>query len=74
MPMNTFEHPQHGTFASPEDVVASDQFSNTEKRTILDEWRDSLRHILLDDPDAPQVKETSERLDRAHATLGSSRK
>ena len=73
MPMNTFEHPQHGSFEKPEDVLASDKFSDSEKQTILEEWRSSLQHILRDDPDALQVKETSEHLDRAAATLGSSK-
>ena len=73
MAMKTFEHPQHGTIETPENVLASDKFSDTEKQTIIEEWRSSLQHILLDDPDAPEVKETSERLERAARTLDASK-
>ena len=68
-----FDHPDHGNFTSPEDVLNSQKLSDSEKRTVLQEWRDSLQHILRDDSDAPEVKARSEGLDRAMDRLAAAK-
>ncbi|MAU97346.1 MAG: hypothetical protein CMP81_15915 [Fulvimarina sp.] len=64
-----FDHAAHGSYDSPEDVLADDRLSATEKQTILTEWRSSLQHILNNDPDAPHVNATSRSLDEATERL-----
>lgn len=58
-----FDHPKHGNYESPEAVANDSRLSEGEKRMILEEWRSSLAHILNNDPDAPEVRKTSESLD-----------
>ncbi|NDW05191.1 hypothetical protein [Jiella pacifica] len=64
-----FSHPTHGNYDNPEAVLNDDRLTDNEKRTVLDEWRSSLKHVLLNEPDAPQVKTTSKSLDDAAAKL-----
>ncbi|MBP0614136.1 hypothetical protein [Jiella mangrovi] len=64
-----FDHPQHGTYRNPEDVLKDSRLSDGEKRTIIDEWRSSLKHILVNEPDAPEVEAVNKALDEAAAKL-----
>lgn len=64
-----FNHPKHGNYDNPEAVLNDDRLTDDEKQTILDEWRSSLKHILLNEPDAPQVENTNKSLDEAAAKL-----
>ncbi|MCE7028520.1 hypothetical protein [Jiella avicenniae] len=64
-----FTHPTHGDYDNPEAVLNDDRLTDNEKRTVLDEWRSSLKHILRNDPDAPQAENTNQSLDDAAAKL-----
>ncbi len=64
-----FSHPEHGNYESPEAVLQDDRLSDSEKQTILDEWRSSLKHILTNEPKAPQVEATNKSLDEAASRL-----
>ncbi|MCQ0990207.1 hypothetical protein [Jiella marina] len=68
-----FDHPKHGTYESPEHVLNDDRLSETEKQMILDEWRSSLKHILANEPDAPEVRSTHRSLDEAAERLAAGR-
>ncbi|MBO0906019.1 hypothetical protein [Jiella sonneratiae] len=64
-----FDHPKHGSYRSPEDVLGDDRLSATQKQTVLDEWRSSLQHVLHDEPEASNVRSTSDSLDAAAERL-----
>ncbi len=68
-----FDHPKHGTYAHPQDVLKDDNLSESEKQAVLEEWAASLKHILHNEPDAPQVKATKESLDEAIERLAAGR-
>lgn len=68
-----FDHPKHGTYADPEAVLKDDKLSESEKQTVLDEWAASPRHILHNEPNAPQVKATQKSLDEAIERLAAGR-
>ncbi|MEF2551473.1 hypothetical protein VQ042_08860 [Aurantimonas sp. A2-1-M11] len=73
MMSSKFDHPHHGSYEKPQDVLKDDRLSDGEKETVLTEWRASLQHILSNDPNAPEVKATSESLDTAIENLAAGR-
>ena len=73
MMSSKFDHPTHGSYDKPEDVLKDDGLSDGEKETILSEWRSSLQQILKNDPNVPEVKATSESLDAAIEKLSAAR-
>lgn len=68
-----FDHPRHGSYQSPEAVLADDRLSHSEKMDVLQEWQSSLTHILRNEPDAPEVKRTHRSLDETIEKLAAIR-
>lgn len=63
--------PAAGNYESPDAVLDDDNLTRGEKQAILEEWRSSLRHIALNEPDVTQVELTMKALDQALERLSS---
>ncbi|RFC65398.1 hypothetical protein DYI37_06135 [Fulvimarina endophytica] len=64
-----FDHPEHGSYDSPAAVAADEKLSTEDKKTLLQEWKQSLEHVLVNDPHASDAKTTRDEIDRAEMTL-----
>lgn len=64
-----FEHPDHGTYSNPAAVAADANLTVSEKKTILEEWKQSLNQVLKDDPHAEGVKDTHAQIEAAEGTF-----
>ena len=59
-----------GKFEKPQDVVADGTLSKSEKTSLLTEWKSSLTQIMLNDPEADDVRSTINAIDKAMTDLG----
>ncbi|MEF2073871.1 hypothetical protein [Consotaella aegiceratis] len=60
-----FDHPRHGSFVDPADVLNSDRLSAGEKEEVLREWQTSLKQSFGKESGGSAAQRQHETLDEA---------
>ncbi|MBP0614137.1 hypothetical protein [Jiella mangrovi] len=64
-----FNHPVHGTYTCPNELVTDKRLSETEKQMVIEAWSNSLKHGTFEERDIRSIKATARTLSFAATRL-----